>query len=196
MIQVDVPLAAAMAAAAAGAARTQLRTGTHQDYLHAWLATNLFLIFGFSWIPVYFLVGYFGWETTHMWWTSARVTDYPWMIPASLVLLFAFGNGGFLLGARWVRAGSDRANRAFYLGIVAASIAWMVWFYPRSLKLGSAATWQTAAWCYEDPAFVTAWAVTTVVWFGSFGALLARLRRHGDQLAPLGTSLPGAAPPR
>ncbi len=81
MIQVDVPLAAAMASAAAGAARVQLRAGTREEYLHAWLATNLFLMFGFSWIPVFFLVRYFGWETTHMWWTSPRVTDHPWVIP-------------------------------------------------------------------------------------------------------------------
>jgi hypothetical protein len=181
MIQVDVPLAAAMASAAAAAARTQLRTGTRADYLHAWLATNLFLMFGFAWIPIYFLIAYFGWETTHMWWTSPEVTDYPWMIPASMVLLFAFGNGGFVLGAQWIREGRDRLNRAFYLGILVACIAWMVWFYPRTLKLGSAETWPTAAWCYEEPAFVAAWAITSAVWFGSYGLLIGGLRRRGQQ---------------
>lgn len=182
MIQVDVPLAAAMASAAAGAARVQLRSGTREDYLHAWLATNLFLMFGFSWIPLFFLVRYFGWETTHMWWTSPGVSDHPWVIPSALVLLFACGNVGFLLGARLVRAGRDVANRVFYLGVLAASLAWMIGFYPRTLKLGSAATWQTAPWCYDDPAFVTAWALTTLVWFGSFGALLVHLGRRGRHL--------------
>jgi hypothetical protein len=179
MIQVDVPLAAAMASAAAAAARTQLRSGTRADYLHAWLATNLFLTFGFGWIPIYFLIAYFGWETTHMWWTSPDVTDYPAMIPASMVLLAAFGNGGFLLGARWVRDGRDGINRLFYGGVLVACITWMVWFYPRTLKLGSATTWPTAAWCYEDPAFVAAWALTTAVWFASYGLLIAWLRRAG-----------------
>lgn len=192
MIQVDVPLAAAMAAAAAAAARRQLRTGTREDFLQAWLATNLFLMFGFSWIPIYFLVAYFGWETTHMWWTAPQVTAYPWMIPAALVLLFACGNAGFLLGTRWVRAGRDVANRVFYLGVLAACVAWMVGFYPRTLKLGSAATWQTAAWCYEDPAFVAAWAVTTTVWFASFGILIARLSRGGRHRADARVTAAGA----
>jgi hypothetical protein len=193
MIQVDVPLAAAMASAAAGAARAQLRAGTREEYLHAWLATNLFLMFGFSWIPLFFLVKYFGWETTHMWWTSPRVTDHPWVIPSSLVLLFAFGNAGFLLGARLVRAGRDVANRVFYLGVLAASFAWMIGFYPRTLKLGTADSWQTAPWCYEDPAFVTAWALTSLVWFGTFGALLVYLSRRGRHAArphATGTGMP------
>ena len=66
---------------------------------------------------------------------NVRLTEYPWVIPSALLLLFAFGNAGFLLGAHWVRAGRDRVNRAFYLGVLAACIAWMVGFYPRTLKL-------------------------------------------------------------
>lgn len=177
MIQVDIPLAAAMGSAAAAAAKVQLRAGAHPDFLHAWLATNLFLMFGFAWIPIYFLMTYFGWETTHMWWTLPTASDHPWVIPGSMLLLFAFGNAGFLLGVHWTRARQDGVNRTFYLGILAACIAWMVWFYPRTLKLGTAATWQTAPWCYEDPAFMTAWVVTSVIWFGTYGWLIAHLGR-------------------
>lgn len=195
MIQVDVPLAAAMTAAAAAAARPQLRTGARAEYLHAWLAINVFLMFGFAWIPIYFLVAYFGWETTHMWWTSPRVTEHPWVIPTAMILLFAFGNGGFVLGARWVRQGRDRVNRGFYIGILVACIAWMVWFYPRTLKLGSAETWPAAPWCYEDPVFMAAWAFTSAVWFTSYGMLIGWLRRRGRQVAAAagGEAGPGAS---
>ena len=190
MIQVDIPLAAAMGSAAAAAAKVQLRAGARSDYLHSWLATNLFLMFGFGWIPIYFLMTYFGWETTHMWWTSSSAADHPWVIPGSMLLLFAFGNAGFLLGARWIRAGQERLNRFFYLGVLAACLAWMVWFYPRSLKLGSAGTWQSAPWCYEDAAFMTAWVVTSIIWFGSYGWLIAHLKRPGPQSAQAHASRP------
>jgi hypothetical protein len=180
MIQVDVPLAAAMGAAAAGAARVQLSEGGRDGHLRAWLDTNLFLMFGFSWIPIYFLINYFGWETTHMWWTSG-ISDYPWFVPAAMLLLFAFGNVGFLLGARWVRQGRHVVNRLFYLGVLGACLAWMIGFYPRTLKLGAPGQWESAPWCYEDPTFVTAWAWTTIVWFGTYGALIARFIRQGRQ---------------
>lgn len=178
MIQVDIPLAAAMGAAAAGAARRQLRAGGREEHLRTWLETNLFLIFGFSWIPIYFLINHFGWETTHLWWSNP-VSAYPWFIPVALLLIFAFGNAGYLLGSGWVHAGRDAANRTFYLGILGACVVWMVGFYPRTMKLGLPGQWQSAPWCHDDPAFMAAWAFTTAVWFGSFGFLLVRLARRG-----------------
>jgi hypothetical protein len=179
MIQIDIPFAAAMGAGAAAAAKVQLRAGTRADFYRTWLETNLFLIFGFSWIPVFFLLNYFGWETTHLWWTAASVTAYPWFIPAAMVLLFAFGNAGFLIGARLVATDRAGANRVFYLGVLVACLTWLVAFYPRTMKLGTADTWETAPWVYQDPAFVRAWALSTAVWFGSFGALTVRLARRG-----------------
>jgi hypothetical protein len=66
MAQVDVPAAFAIGSVLADAARQDLRQGRAEHHLRALLATNLFNIFLFSWISVYFLVNYFGWGTTHM----------------------------------------------------------------------------------------------------------------------------------
>lgn len=179
MIQVDIPFAGAMGLLAAGAARAQLRAGGREEYLRTWLATNLFLIFGFSWIPAFFLVNYFGWETTHLWWTAPDITAYPWLIPIVIILLFACGNAGFLLGARLEMTGRFVANRVLRIAIFAGGIAWMIGFYPRTLKLGSYHTWTTSPWVYEDPAFVRAFVITTSVWIGLYIALVTHLLRRG-----------------
>jgi len=193
LIQVDIPFAAAMGSLAAGAAQVQLRAGGREEHLRAWLATNLFLIFGFSWIPIFFLINYFGWETTHMWWTAPDATAYPWFIPAVMILLFAFGNAGFLLGARFVMTGNTAANRALYLAIFALCAGWMVGFYPRTLKLGSYHTWATSPWVYDDPVFMRAWVVTMSIWIGSYAALVAHLLRRGRFFAE---KTPSAQPKR
>jgi hypothetical protein len=179
MIQVDIPFAAAMGSLAAGAARAQLNAGGREEYLRTWLATNLFLAFGFSWIPVFFLINYFGWETTHLWWTAPDVTAYPWFIPITLILTFACGNAGFLLGARLETAGRVVANRVFYLAIFSCGIAWMIGFSPRTLKLGSYHTWTTSPWVYDDPAFVRAWVIAMSTWFGLYVSLVIHLLRRG-----------------
>jgi hypothetical protein len=183
MIQVDIPFAAAMGSSAAGAARVQLRAGGREEYLRTWLATNLFLIFGFSWIPVVFLLNYFGWETTHMWWTASDVTAYPWFVPIVIIVSFACGNAGFLLGARLETTGRAAANRVFYIAIFACGIAWMIGFYPRTLKLGSYHTWTTSPWVYEDPAFVRTWMIAMSAWVGLYFVLLAHLLRRGRSFA-------------
>jgi hypothetical protein len=179
MIQVDIPFAAAMGSLVAGAARVQLKAGGREEYLRTWLATNLFLIFGFSWIPVFFLLNYFGWETTHLWWTASDVTAYPWFIPIVIILLFACGNAGFLLGARLVRTGHIVANRVLCIAIFGFGIAWMIGFYPRTLKLGSYHTWTTSLWVHEDPVFVRALVITMSAWIGLYLALVTHLVRRG-----------------
>ena len=183
MIQVDIPFAAAMGSLAAGAARVQLKAGGREEYLRTWLATNLFLIFGFSWIPVFFLVNYFGWETTYMWWTAADVTAYPWFIPIAMILVFASGNAGFLLGARLETADRFIANRVFYIAIFACGIAWMIGLYPRTLKLGSYHTWTTSPWVYEDPVFVRGWVIAMTAATGLYLALIIHLLRRGRSFA-------------
>lgn len=54
MAQVDVPAAFAIGSVLANAARQDLRQRRAAHYLRALLATNLFNIFSFSWISVYF----------------------------------------------------------------------------------------------------------------------------------------------
>jgi hypothetical protein len=187
MIQVDIPFAAAMGSLAAGAARVQLNAGGREEYLRTWLATNLFLAFGYSWIPVFFLLNYFGWETTHLWWTAADVTAYPWFIPVTILLTFACGNAGFLLGARLETAGRLVTNRVFYIAIFAAGIAWMIGFSPRTLKLGSYHTWTSSPWVYEDPVFVRNWVIVMSIWLASYVGLVIHLLHRGRSFTPTGT---------
>ena len=185
-----------MGSLAAASARVQLSAGGREEYLRTWLATNLFLAFGFSWIPVFFLLNYFGWETTHLWWTASDVSAYPWLVPITLILTFACGNAGFLLGARLETAGRTAVNRAFYIGVFACGIAWMIGFSPRTLKLGSHSTWTTSPWVYEDPVFVRAWVIAMTTWFVLYIGLVIHLIRRGRLFTPrtgtVGASAAGA----
>jgi hypothetical protein len=66
MVQIDVPVAFAIGSIFADAAHKQLQTGRLEYYYHAFTHNNIYQILFFIWIPVYFLLNYFRWETTHV----------------------------------------------------------------------------------------------------------------------------------
>jgi hypothetical protein len=134
MIQIDVPAAIGMGSAFAAAAHPLLRTGDREHFRATLLKLNFYLMFFYSWIPVYFGINYFGWQTTHMWWRADSVTAYPWFIPLLLIGTFAGGNAGFLVGCWLVRSGHLWANRFIYLTALFVNLLWLIWNYPRSLS--------------------------------------------------------------
>lgn len=183
MVQIDVPVAFAVGSLFADAARQQLREGRAAPRLRALLYTNLFNIFFFVWIPVYFLMNYFGWETSHMWWHEDSVSAYPFFLPIFLLVFFAMGNLGFLLGERLVRAGRTWANRGVYLGILVYSAIWILGQVDRTFRLGSYRAWQagTAPWFYQDPVFVGMLITTLIIFFSALAVFVVRLRRAPEE---------------
>ena len=138
MVQIDVPVAFGIGSFFADAANRQLASGRAEYYYRAFAANNIFQIFFFSWIPVYFIANYFGWETTHMWWTADSAAAYPLFIPIFMVLFFGMANLGFLLGAWLVRKGRLGINRAVYLaGAPNYAGLWVFAQYNRTAKLGT-----------------------------------------------------------
>jgi uncharacterized membrane protein len=184
MVQIDVPIALGIGSLFADAAHKQLQIGRAEYYFRTFAANNIFQIFFFSWIPVYFLMNYFGWETTHMWWEADTVDAYPYYMPVFLVVFFAAANLGFLLGNRLVRAGKLWANRAVYLGILAYSAIWILAQVDRTFKLGTYSDWVVgnAPWFYQDRTFLFMLAFTVVVWAGALAHFTLRLRAEGRHL--------------
>ena len=125
MVQIDVPVAFGIGSFFADAANRQLASGRAEYYYRTFAANNIFQIFFFSWIPVYFIANYFGWETTHMWWTADSAAAYPLFIPIFMVLFFGMANLGFLLGAWLVRKGRLGINRAVYLAVLIYAGLWV-----------------------------------------------------------------------
>jgi len=185
LVQIDVPIAFGVGAVFADAARKQLRSGRAEYYYRTFLLHNLYQIFFFSWIPIYFLLNYFGWETTHMWWHADSVTAYPCYIPIFIVVFFGAANIGFLLGYRLVKAGRDLANRIVYLGILAYSGVWIFAQTNSTFYLGTYSQWmdKQAPIFYQDRTFLTMLIVTLLV-FGAglvaFALALLREGRHVD----------------
>ncbi len=112
MVQVDVPMALACGAFLTDAASKRLARSPKASRVQVHLANAVFQIFFFSWIPVYFLLNNFGWETTHMWWYADSVTAYPFYVPIFLIVFFLAGIGGCALGIKRIstilmRAGAD-----------------------------------------------------------------------------------------
>lgn len=184
MVQVDVPIAFGVGSLFAEAARRQLLWGRAEYYYRAALKNNLYQAFFFSWIPVYFLANYFGWETTHMWWHADSVAAYPFYLPVFLLVFFGAANLGFILGARLVVAHRPWANRALYLGTLAYSGVWIFAQYQRTFKLGSYREWAEgrAPWFWEDLTFVAMLAFTLVVWGVALVAFCLSLYNEGKHL--------------
>jgi hypothetical protein len=184
MVQIDVPIAMGIGSLFADAAHRQLQTGRPEYYFRTLAANNIFQIFFFSWIPVYFLMNYFGWETTHMWWHADSVTAYPYYMPVFLLVFFGAANLGFFLGYGLVRSGRLWANRAIFLGIMAFSGIWIFAQVNRSFKLGTYSDWVAgrSPWFYEDRTFLFMLVFTLLVWGVALVIFVLRLRAEGRHL--------------
>jgi hypothetical protein len=184
MVQVDIPAAFAIGTMFADAARKQLQNGGPQYYYKILLKNNIFQIFFFSWIPVYFILNYFGWETTHMWWHEDSVTAYPFFVPIFLVIFFAAGNAGFLLGHHLVTSGKIVANRVVYVALFIYSAAWIFAQTDSTFRLGTFAQWQAgnAPWFYEDPTFLAMLIISLLIWGIALAIFLLRLIKEGKGL--------------
>lgn len=184
MVQIDVPVAFAIGSFFADAAHKQLQTGRPEYYYRALWINNVYQIFFFSWIPVYFLLNYFGWETTHMWWHADSVTAYPYYVPIFLVVFFLAAEGGFILGNRLIRQGRLNANRAVYIGILVYSAVWIFGQTHTTFRLGTYAEWNAgkAPWFYEDATFLFMLILTLVVWGAGLVYFYSLLRREGMHL--------------
>jgi len=184
MVQIDVPVAMGIGSLFADAAHKQLQTGRAEYYFRAFAANNIYQIFFFSWVPVYFLMNYFGWETTHMWWHADSIDAYPYYMPVFLVVFFGAANLGFILGYRLVRGGKLWANRAVYLVILAYSGIWIFGQINRSAKLGTYSDWigGKSQWFYEDRTFLFMFVFTIAVWAIGLAVFALRLRAEGRHL--------------
>lgn len=185
MVQIDVPVAFGVGSFIADAAYRQLQSGGPEHYYRALALNNIYQIFFFSWIPVFFLIHYFGWETTHMWWHADSVTAYPYFVPIFMVVFFLAANAGFLVGSRLVRQGRVMANRLIYIGILVYSGIWIFAQTGSTFRLGTYAEWKAgiAPSIYEDRVFFTVLVFTLLVWGGGLAAFFVTLRREGKQLA-------------
>jgi hypothetical protein len=184
MVQIDVPIAFAVGSFFADAASKQLRFGGAKYSCHAMLKNNIFQIFFFSWIPLYFLLNYFGWETTHMWWNADSVTAYPYFVPILVVVFFGVANLGFLLGK--VLASKDHlwTNRFMYLGISVYALIWVFGQTSRTFHLGNHTQWEQGIrpYFYQDHTFLWMFIFSMVVWLVGLASFALSLWREGRNL--------------
>ena len=165
----------------AHAAQKQLATRKAADVTRAFAKVLIFHSVAFMWPPIYLLVFYFGFETSHMWWHADSVTAYPYLLPAFFLALFAANILGWGVGARFVRAG--QASRAFlvFVAAVVFTMAWIVFLPDRTMTLGTYSDWQagTAPPASSDPSFMAFVTVVIVGYSAGAWALYRSLRRDG-----------------
>ena len=153
MVQIDIPFTFGVGSLFAKAVEQGL-TGSRSTYfcLLALCTDLLFQILLIVWFPLYFLVNQFGMETSHMWWTGDRLTDYPWLLPGFFVAYFVSNLSGFGLGAWLIRRGHPKAVWGVFFGSMAVSIAWVALQPYRTLSLGTYQEWLagTAPWLWTD----------------------------------------------
>lgn len=185
MVQVDVPVAFGVGSFFADAAYRQLQTRQPGQFYRTLALNNLYLIFFFSWIPVYFLLNYFGWETTHMWWHADSVTAYPFFVPIFMVLFFLAANCGYLVGNRLVREGHVLANRLVYIATLVYSAIWILAQTDSTFRLGTYTEWAagTAPSIFEDRKFFAMLVFSLLLWGVALAVFFIKLRKEGRQLA-------------
>jgi len=181
VIQVDLPVAFGVGSLMAHAARTQIASGQPAAVASAFNKVLVFHSVAFMWPPLYLLVFYFGFETSHMWWHADSVLAYPWLLPAFSLALFGTHVAGFQLGARFVRAG--QASRALMV-FGATSVFCAAWIFlqrDRTLTLGTYADWQAgiAPPASSDAAFLAFVWVLMVGYSAGAWMLYRSLRRDG-----------------
>ncbi|MGA2738273.1 MAG: hypothetical protein ABSG65_12600 [Bryobacteraceae bacterium] len=186
MVQIDVPIALGVGSIFADAANRQLRSGRAEYRFRAFSKNILFQSFFFSWIPVYFLCNYFGWETTHMWWHAGSVSDYPYYLAIFLLLFFAAGVSGFVIGAALVAKGRLWGNRAVYIGVFVYAGIWIFGQTNSTFKLGTYQEWieGKAPWFYTDPTFFRMLALTVAIWAIGLAVFARQLWSEGQHLDP------------
>lgn len=187
MVQVDVPIAFAVGQIFADAARRQLLTGRPEYYFSALLKNNIFHIFFFIWIPVYFLVNYFGWETTHMWWRKDSALEYPLFLSLFVLIFFFAANSGFWLSTLLLKKGKIFWVRSIYIGIFIYTFLWIFGLWNRTTYLGTYTQWAQGQskriWDTSGgETFIYMLIFTLIVWFVALIIFILLLRAEGRNL--------------
>lgn len=141
MVQIDIPIAFAVGQMLADAASRQLRTGTPEPFYRTLAFTNIYTGLFFAPIPIYFLVDYFGWETTYMY-DRERVTRF--FVPLVLFVLMLAANLGFWLSSALIKKGWAMIGRGLYILIWLYVLGWIFGNWPRSTRIGTYAEYHTA----------------------------------------------------
>jgi hypothetical protein len=180
MIQVDLPVAFGMGSLMAHAAQRQIASGEAGAIARAFNKVLLFHSVAFMWPPLYLMVFYFGFETSHMWWHADSVMAYPWLLPAFFLALLGVHIAGFKLGAKFIRAGhASRALMVFGATSVFC-VAWIMLQRDRTLTLGTYQDWLagTAPAASTDSGFM-AFVIALIVGYSAGAWMVYRsLRRE------------------
>jgi len=184
LIHVDVPLLVSFGAMFADAAQKQIRTGDPAHAHRAQLQANLFHALFFLWAPLYFMVAYFGWETSHLWWHGDSVADYPLLLPGLLVVFTLAVNVGFMAGKWLVIRRRQGTLYALYGATAVFGIGWLIVMNDRVSRLGTYREFAAgqAPRLTDDSTFLTMLALNLVVTAGALTFFVARLIREGQHL--------------
>jgi uncharacterized membrane protein len=179
VVQIDIPIAFAVGQMLADAANQQLSTGRPEPYYRTLAFTNIFTGLFFAPIPIYFLIDYFGWETTYMY-DDQRVTRF--FIPTVLFVLILAGNLGFWLSNALIKKGRALIGRIIYVLIWLYALGWIVGNWPRSTRIGTYAQYHTApetmarAWEVSKDPFLYILIATLVIFGVPLLLFIRRLR--------------------
>ena len=158
MIQVDIPIAFGAGSLLAHASQRQLLYADKHNgpIAKALMLVIIFHTMFFLWPPLYLLVYYFGFETSHMWFHGDSIMSYPWLFPVVFLVLYLMKIFGFIAGSYCVRHGRPKYALVIYVAAVAFCLGWIFLMPDRTMTIGTYAQWKagTAPWGNSDPAFM------------------------------------------
>jgi hypothetical protein len=168
----------------AHAARRQITSKQTGEVSRAFAKVLIFHSVAFMWPPIYLLVFYFGFETSHMWFHGDSVADYPWLLPTFFLALFASNVAGFALGSRFVRQGTPRNALILFGACVLFTCGWILALPDRTMTLGTYSDWAagTAPAASSDPAFMAFVSVVMVGYTAGAWMVVRSLEKDGQTL--------------
>jgi hypothetical protein len=180
MIQVDLPVAFGSGTLLASALERHASDRAWPYFYQRGLAMSLiFQALCVLWLPVYLLIKYFGFQTSHMFWHGDSLTDYPALLPTFLILYFATSVAGFHVGAQLVRRGRAMLARGIFAAAFTYFALWMAFQPSRTMSLGTFQEWQagTAPSIWTDTWFLGVLAAGAAVFFAGLALVYRSLKR-------------------
>jgi uncharacterized membrane protein YfcA len=199
MIQVDLPVAFGSGTLLASALEHNTHPRTWPYLYQRGLAKNLiFQVLFALWLPVYLLVSYFGFQTSHMFWHEDALTNYPALLPVFLILYFVTNIAGFHAGAWLVLRGRARLARLIFVAAFTYFALWITFQPNRTLTLGTFKEWNagTAPWIWTSTWFMSVLAVGALVFFVGITAMYRSLKAEAIALVGSGGQDAGVSPIR
>ncbi|NIM12186.1 MAG: hypothetical protein GTO45_08745 [Candidatus Aminicenantes bacterium] len=182
MLALDIPVCLVAGLGLSAGGKDLIRSEDKEKNTFLKVVTLMYAAIFIAPIPMYFFLGWPGWECNFMWSWVDNVKDNPLKAAFAFALVgFAVGITylGMVIGRSLIKKGKDKW---VYIGIIALVILMgiiVLLMWDTTFKVAPTyADWKAGkTYSFWTHPFVTGWALTTIYYWGSLAAFYFWLRK-------------------